>query len=114
MRQNAAAGSERVGFDIRGENCYQENPEGRWSANTAHTTLHGVHIGYHDGLPGCLKISNFVIWKNWDYGVFGFPKSRVIVQDTVVADSYIGNEIHIFSDNYALSRINTIPILSFR
>lgn len=55
-----------------------------------------------------------MIWKNWDYGVFGFPKSRVIVQDTVVADSYIGNEIHIFRDNYALSRINTIPILSFR
>lgn len=69
-----------------------------------------MHIGYDDGLPGCLKIANFVIWKNWDYGVFGFPKSRVIVQDTVVADSYIGNEIH----NYALSPINTIPILSFR
>lgn len=41
-----------------------------------------------------------MIWKNYDYGVFGFPKSRVIVQDTVVADSYIGNEVHIFSDNF--------------
>ena len=55
-----------------------------------------------------------MVWKNWDYGVFGFPESRVIVQDTVVADSYIGNEIHTFRDSYALSRINTIPILSFR
>ena len=93
VKNNAAAGSERIGFHIRGESCYQDNSEERWDANTAHTSLHGIHIGYHDGLPGCLKIANFVIWKNWDFGIFGFPSSRVIVQDTIVADSNIGKAI---------------------
>lgn len=92
LRDNAAAGSERIGFHIRGESCYGDNPEARWEANTAHTTLHGIHIGYSDGLPGCLKIANFVVWKSWDFGVFGFPTSRVIVQNTVAVDNNIGNE----------------------
>lgn len=90
LRDNAAAGSERIGFHIRGESCYGDNPEERWEANTAHTTLHGIHIGYTDGLPGCLKISNFVVWKSWDFGVFGYPDSRVVVQNTVVADNNVG------------------------
>lgn len=92
LRGNAAAGSERIGFHIRGESCYGDNSEEHWEANSAHTTLHGIHIGYHDGLPGCLKISNFVVWKSWDFGVFGYPMSRVIVQNTVVVDNNIGNE----------------------
>ena len=92
LRGNAAAGSERIGFHIRGESCYGDNPEERWEANSAHTTLHGIHIGFHDGLPDCLKIANFVLWKSWDFGVFGYPASRVIIQDTVVADNNLGNE----------------------
>ena len=92
LRENAAAGSERIGFHIRGESCYGDNPEERWEANSAHSTLHGIHIGFHDGLPGCLKIANFLLWKSWDFGVFGYPASRVIIQDTVVADNNLGNE----------------------
>lgn len=92
LRDNAAAGSERIGFHIRGEGCYGDNPEKRWEANSAHSTLHGIHIGFHDGLPGCLKIANFLLWKSWDFGVFGYPASRVIIQDTVVADNNLGNE----------------------
>ena len=92
LRDNAAAGSERIGFHIRGESCYGGNPEERWEGNSAHTTLHGIHIGYSDGLPGCLKIANFVLWKSWDFGVFGYPESRVIVQNTVFADNNIGKE----------------------
>lgn len=92
LRDNTAAGSERIGFHIRGEGCYGDNPEERWEANFAHTTLHGIHIGFHDGLPDCLKIANFILWKSWDFGVFGYPASRVIIQDTVVADNNLGNE----------------------
>lgn len=93
LRDNAAAGSERIGFHIRGETCYSDSPGGSWEGNTVHTTLHGIHIGYSDGLPECLKIANFVVWKSWDFGVFGFPTSRVILQDTVVVDNNIGNEL---------------------
>ena len=98
MRDNAAAGSERIGFHIRGKACYQGNSEEPWEGNIAHTTLHGIHIGYGDGLPGCLKIDNFLIWKSWDYGVFGFPTSRVIIQNTVVADSNIGKAPFVWFD----------------
>ena len=91
FENNAASGSERVGFKIRGKSCYQEDPDESWDGNVGHTTLHGIHIGYGDGLPGCLKIENFLLWKNWDYGVFAFPSSRVIVKNTIVADNTIGN-----------------------
>ena len=100
LRNNAAAGSERIGFHIRGESCYVDNPWERWDANTAHTTLHGIHIGYEDGFPGCLKIAKFLSWKNWDYGVFGYPSSRVVVEDTVVVDSNIGNRRYLFVYNF--------------
>lgn len=90
---NAASGSERVGFKTRGKSCYGKNLNERWEGNIAHTTLHGIHIGYNDGLPGCLKIPNFLLWKNYDYGVFASPSSRIVVENTVMADNTIGNNI---------------------
>lgn len=104
LRNNVASGSERIGFHIRGESCYQNDPDERWDGNSAHTALHGIHIGYVDGFPGCLKIANFMTWKNWDYGVFAYPSSRVIVQDSIVVDNNIGTSIMVFSSK---------PICSF-
>lgn len=90
LRGNAAAGSERIGFHIRGEKCYTADPVNPWLRNSAHTCLHGVHIGYNDGYPGCAKVANFLSWKNWDYGIFGYPRSRVMVRDCKLADNKAG------------------------
>ena len=90
LQNNSAAGSEKIGFHLDGENCYQTTPGTSWHGNVAHTTLHGVHIGYTDGLPGCSKVSRFTVWKSWDYGVYAYTASSVIVSETVIADSKIG------------------------
>jgi hypothetical protein len=92
-QDNAAAGSERIGFHIRGEKCYTADPLKSWLRNTAHSCLHGIHIGYNDGYPGCAKVANFHSWKNWDYGIFAYPSSRVMVEDCVLADNKAGRSI---------------------
>ena len=67
---NVVAGSERVGFKIRGESCYADpNPETDWSGNIARGTLHGVHM-FPESLKDCAKISNFGIYKSYDFGIY--------------------------------------------
>ena len=54
---NAAAGGGKVGFHVDGESCDSPVVNGtpRWEANVAHSTLHGIHVGYDDGLNTCLQ-----------------------------------------------------------
>ena len=98
---NVAAGSERVGFRVDGENC----PIGRdpttgvpdiaslpsgWSDNTAHSCLHGVHMGYSDGLIGCSLIRGFTLCYNYNYGLFSYVKSALVFSNLVVYDNSVG------------------------
>ena len=67
---NTVAGSERVAFKIKGEKCYEApNPSTDWYGNVGHSTLHGIHM-HSISEPGCAKVSNFLIYKCWDYGVY--------------------------------------------
>jgi hypothetical protein len=52
-----------------------------------HGALHGISILYNQGIPGCAKVSNFLAWKNYDWGLFFFTKSRMVIQDNVFADN---------------------------
>lgn len=90
LQDNAAAGSERIGFHIRGTKCHIADPSLSWSGNSAHTCLHGIHIGYNDGYNACAKIANFVTWKNWDYGIFAYPRSSVMIENCIIADNKAG------------------------
>ena len=65
---NTVAGSERAGYKIRGETCRENNPR-KWSGNTAHSALHGIFI-FKEGLAGCLKIADFVLYRNYDFGIY--------------------------------------------
>lgn len=90
LRNNAAAGSERIGFHIRGESCFTAGLSHSWLNNVAHTCLHGVHIGYNDGYHACAKVANFLSWKNWDYGIFAYPRSSVMVENSIMVDNKAG------------------------
>ena len=81
-------GSERIGYLIDGEPCNTLNTApSKWRGNTVHSVLHGVNILTNQGIPRCTMISGFLVWKAYDWGVFFFPTSRVIVKDIVLADN---------------------------
>ena len=74
----------------------------KWRGNTVHGALHGISIMYKQGLPTCSKISGFLIWKNYDWGLFFYTRSRIIVSDTVFADNTNSINGHVWSP-HALS-----------
>ncbi|XP_072034167.1 fibrocystin-L-like [Amphiura filiformis] len=93
LKDNAVAGSERIGFKIKGEPCLPDggvpDPDTAWRGNVAHGALHGVHM-FPESQPGCSLISNFVLYMNYDYGIYIQVTSSVVISDTVIVDSRVG------------------------
>ncbi|NWU65963.1 PKHD1 protein, partial [Pterocles burchelli] len=85
---NAVAGSERIGFHIRGQECLLHGEH--CSANVAHSSLHGVHLYWGDGFPTCTRITGFLSYKNYDYGVMFHLGSSVIMDNVVLVDNTVG------------------------
>ena len=52
---------------------------------------------YKQGLPECSMLSGFIVWKSFDWGVFFYTKSRVIVDDVILADNTNSINGHIWS-----------------
>uniref|UniRef100_A0A8C3XE04 PKHD1 ciliary IPT domain containing fibrocystin/polyductin n=1 Tax=Cyanoderma ruficeps TaxID=181631 RepID=A0A8C3XE04_9PASS len=85
---NAVAGSERVGFHIRGQECL---PDGDYcSENVAHSSLHGVHLYQEDGFQTCTRVTGFLSYKNYDYGVMLHLGGSVILENVVLVDNTVG------------------------
>ncbi|XP_048585401.1 fibrocystin-L isoform X2 [Nematostella vectensis] len=97
LRNNAAAGSERIGFNIRGERCHGTDRKTDWRENVAHTCLHGIHIGYGGGWKGCTRLAGFTSWKNWDYGIFTHSSSSIMLQDSAFIDNKAGVLLNVHS-----------------
>lgn len=92
------AGSERIGYLTDGEPCdTPDNSPKKWRGNSVHGALQGISILYKQGVPRCAKISSFLVWKNYDWGLFFYTKSRVIVSDTTFADNTNSINPHVFA-----------------
>ncbi|XP_045658188.1 fibrocystin isoform X3 [Ursus americanus] len=85
---NVVAGSERLGFHVRGHRC--SSPEARWSDNVAHSSLHGLHLYKENGLDNCTGISGFLAFKNFDYGAMLHVKNSVQLDNLTLVDNTIG------------------------
>ncbi|NXJ66569.1 PKHD1 protein, partial [Rostratula benghalensis] len=85
---NAVAGSERIGFHIRGQECLLDGE--RWSDNVAHSSLHGIHLYRGDGFQTCTRITGFLSYKNYDYGVMFHLGSSVLLDNVVLVDNTVG------------------------
>ncbi|XP_053078676.1 fibrocystin isoform X8 [Acinonyx jubatus] len=85
---NVVAGSERLGFHIRGYRC--SSPEARWSDNVAHSSLHGLHLYKENGLDNCTGISGFLAFKNFDYGAMLHVENSVEIENITLVDNAIG------------------------
>nr|XP_020849568.1 fibrocystin isoform X3 [Phascolarctos cinereus] len=85
---NAVAGSERIGFHIRGHSCsVAENP---WVGNVVHSSLHGLHLHKGDGLYNCTGISGFLSYKNFDYGAMFHAESNLEIDNVTLVDNVVG------------------------
>ncbi|KAK1207578.1 PKHD1 protein, partial [Pygoscelis papua] len=85
---NAVAGSERIGFHIRGQECLLDGEF--CSENVAHSSLHGIHLYRGDGFQTCTRITGFLSYKNYDYGVMFHLGSSVILDNVVLVDNTVG------------------------
>ncbi|GAB5571604.1 fibrocystin isoform X1 [Prionailurus iriomotensis] len=85
---NVVAGSERLGFHIRGYRC--SSPEAHWSDNVAHSSLHGLHLYKENGLDNCTGISGFLAFKNFDYGAMLHVENSVEIENITLVDNAIG------------------------
>ncbi|XP_029893831.1 fibrocystin [Aquila chrysaetos chrysaetos] len=85
---NAVAGSERIGFHIRGQECLLDGDY--CSENVAHSSLHGIHLYRGDGFQTCTRITGFLSYKNYDYGVMFHLGSSVIMDNVVLVDNTVG------------------------
>ena len=96
---NAAAGGGKVGFHVDGESCDSPVVSGtpRWEANVAHSTLHGIHVGYDDGLGSCLQLSYFTIYSCYHYGIFTYSRSGVYMENNVLVDNNAALLLNVYS-----------------
>ncbi|XP_044927182.1 fibrocystin isoform X1 [Mustela putorius furo] len=85
---NVVAGSERLGFHIRGHRC--SSPEALWSDNVAHSSLHGLHLYKENGFDHCTGISGFLAFKNFDYGAMLHVENSVEMENITLVDNTIG------------------------
>uniref|UniRef100_A0A8C9NL52 PKHD1 ciliary IPT domain containing fibrocystin/polyductin n=1 Tax=Serinus canaria TaxID=9135 RepID=A0A8C9NL52_SERCA len=85
---NAVAGSERIGFHVRGQECSLAGEH--CSGNVAHSSLHGVHLYQEDGFQTCTRITGFLSYKNYDYGVMLHLGGSVMVENVVLVDNTVG------------------------
>ena len=99
LKGNAAAGGAKVGFHVDGEPCDSPVVNGtpRWEANVAHSTLHGIHVGYDDGLGSCLQLSYFTIYSCYHYGIFTYSTSGVYMENNVLVDNNAALLLNVYS-----------------
>lgn len=85
---NAAAGGAKAGYHTNGEDCASSASSNNIRNNIAHSSLHGVHLGYTDGQPsGCSRLANFNIFSCYHYGVFSYGLAGIEVVDSVFTNN---------------------------
>uniref|UniRef100_A0A8C2VLV7 Fibrocystin n=1 Tax=Chinchilla lanigera TaxID=34839 RepID=A0A8C2VLV7_CHILA len=87
LHGNVVAGSERLGFHIQGHKC---SSEVFWSANVAHSNLHGLHLYEQIGSDNCTSVSGFLAFKNFDYGAMVQVENSVELENITLVDNSVG------------------------
>ena len=91
LRGNVAAGGNKAGFHVDGDDCTADGDSLQVSDNTAHSTLHGFHLGYSDGHPsGCTHIARFTAHSCFHYAIFSFNSAEVRVSSSTLMNNNAG------------------------
>ncbi|XP_014387933.1 PREDICTED: fibrocystin [Myotis brandtii] len=109
LHGNVVAGSERLGFHIRGQRC---SPlEALWSDNVAHSSLHGLHLYKESGLGNCTRISGFLAFKNFDYGAMLHVENSVEIENVTLVDNAIGLLAIVYVSSASQPSIENVQIV---
>ncbi|XP_058162846.1 fibrocystin isoform X2 [Dasypus novemcinctus] len=109
LHGNVVAGSEKLGFHIRGHRC---SPlEAFWSENVAHSSLHGLHLYKEDGFDNCTCISGFLSFKNFDYGAMLHVKNSVQIENITLVDNAIGLLAVVYVSSVPRSAFENVQIV---
>ena len=91
LRNNVAAGGNKAGFHVNGDYCTSDGDMLQVADNTAHSTLHGIHLGYTDGHPsGCTHIARFTAHSCFHYAIFSYCRAEVRVSEATLVNNYAG------------------------
>ena len=95
---NSAAGGARAGYHLNGEPCssssasgivFAQAPSSSIYDNVAHSSLHGIHLGYSDGQPGgCARFHRFTIFSCFHYGFSSFGISGAWITNSVFVNNF--------------------------
>lgn len=109
LRGNIVAGSERLGFHIRGQRC--SSLEVLWSDNVAHSSLHGLHLYKESELDNCTSISGFLAFKNFDYGAMLHVENSIEIENITLVDNVIGLLVIVYVSSVQQSPIENVQIV---
>ncbi|XP_023383464.1 fibrocystin-like [Pteropus vampyrus] len=109
LRGNIVAGSERLGFHIRGQRC--SSLEALWSDNVAHSSLHGLHLYKESELDNCTSISGFLAFKNFDYGAMLHVENSIEIENITLVDNVIGLLVIVYVSSVQQSPIENVQIV---
>ena len=88
---NHAAGGARAGFHMFGEDCSGQGDGSVIQDNVAHSSLHGVHMGYSDGWDSaCSRFRHFTAYSCYHYGFFSYSKSAIQIQHSAFVANMVG------------------------
>lgn len=85
LRDNVAAGSDRAGYDIRGDPCDVGQP--LITGNTAHSSLAGMIIRSNP-TASCTLLTDLTLVRNWDFGLISLLgiETDLVMRRLTVAD----------------------------
>ena len=93
---NVASGGAKAGFHTNGEECATASDNPQIADNVAHSTLHGVHLGYRDGYAsGCSKFSRYTLFSCYHYGLFSYGIAGIWVTEATLVNNFAGIFAHV-------------------
>ena len=88
LKGNIASGSSQAGYMLPGIPCEEANT---WENNEVHSSQHGLHITNKRWYSwNCVKIKNFLSWKNWDYGLYALHTDSIQIDNCKLIDNGAG------------------------
>ncbi|KAH9519161.1 Fibrocystin-L, partial [Bulinus truncatus] len=88
---NTVTGSERVGYRLKGQKCNTIDSL-LWKGNVAVGTLLGIATTPDDVMvdPGCVAYSGFLLWKNFDFGIYYNHYPSLVIKNNILIENGVG------------------------
>lgn len=114
VQNNVVAGSDLVGYYLVAEPCAMTTFSGpktsqvlttspfasSWRPLYSNNEAHGVSVGLwliDNTTVTCTAVTDWKIWRAWDFGLFGYLTASTALRRTAILDSKIGLHVNIYA-----------------